>query len=69
MHQLLCGVNEAVFVDGYRIQILEVTADTVRIGLSTRGNQQVQHEIALPSAAVPAVPPRWQNSSNRPAIN
>lgn len=52
MHQLLCGVDDTVFVDGYRVQILEVSADEVRIGLSTGDSGNTVHQIRLPALAV-----------------
>ena len=58
MHQLLCAVDEEVFVDGYCVRILEVTAETVRIGLSVRGTQRSVHEIRIPSAQQSASTPR-----------
>jgi hypothetical protein len=69
MHQLLCGVDDAVLVDGYRIEILEVCGEAVRIGLSTRGNDRVVHEITLPATALPRPAARWQGRSTRPTVN
>jgi hypothetical protein len=64
MHQLQCGVDDTVFVDGYRVQILEVTADEVRIGISTSGSDQAVHQIRLPALAMAAVAERCAASSH-----
>jgi hypothetical protein len=69
MHQLLCGVEDAVFVDGYRIEILEVTGELVRIGLSTQDNPHTVHEIKLPAVQTQRPAARWQSLSSRPAVN
>lgn len=50
MHQRLCGVNESLFVGGYEVTILEVTEDSVQIGLSTPGSGRVVHDIRLAGA-------------------
>ena len=48
MHQLLCGADETIVIDGYWIQVLRVTQTEVRFGISTRGNDGRVHEIRVP---------------------
>jgi hypothetical protein len=48
MHQLQCGVAETIVIDGYLVEILEVSEDAVTVGVSTRGNEQRVHQISLP---------------------
>lgn len=67
MQQLLCAVDEEVFVDGYCVRILEVTTDTVRIGLSIRGTQRSIHEIRIPSAQQASTTPRPLVMGPRPS--
>ena len=52
MHQLLCGVDETLLVDGYRIEILEVTEDGVTFGLSTGESDRTIHAVQLAVAGV-----------------
>lgn len=69
MHQLLCGVNDTVIIDGYRVQVLEVTSEVVRLGLSTPGGDRVVHEISLTHGAPANRPTLSGPSYTRPAIN
>lgn len=69
MHQLLCGVNETLFVDGYRIEILEVTDEAVRFGLSTHGSPRTVHEVRLPAAEVTRLTTHRYAAADRPAVN
>lgn len=69
MHQLLCGVKETLFVDGYRIEVLEVTDDVVRIGLSTHGCPRTVHEVRLPAAETSPLTSIRYEAADRPAVN
>ncbi|MEZ6057315.1 MAG: hypothetical protein R3C01_11480 [Planctomycetaceae bacterium] len=47
MHQLQFGVNDVFVVGEYHFKIIEVSADNVRIGLSSNGNSGKRQEIVL----------------------
>lgn len=68
MHQRLCGVNESLFLGGYEVTILEVTGDSVQIGLSTPGRGRVVHQIRLAPADA-ADQRRHAEEATRPALN
>ena len=53
MHQLACGVDDTISIDGYLVKIVSVTETEVRFGISTGGDRRRVHEITLPRTAVP----------------
>lgn len=72
MHQLTCGVDEKVWIDGYCLEILQVADGIVRFGVSVpvaAGRPMIpSHEIRLPAQGAAS---RLEDASapSPPAVN
>lgn len=53
MHQWTCGVNDTLWIDGYQVQVIDVTDEFVKLGVALPREKGRLHEIRLPSAASP----------------
>ncbi len=51
MHQFECGVNEQLVVGEYRVEILEISAEEVCLGLSVDGTAGYVHRVSIPRNA------------------
>jgi hypothetical protein len=51
MHQVLCGVEERIVVDGYQFRVVEVTPDSVKLELLVGDSGRTRHDVKLVSAA------------------
>jgi hypothetical protein len=66
MHQWTCGVDDTLWIDGYQVQVIDVTDEVVKLGVALPMGERGLHEIRLPSASSPA-PSAGEPSSSSPS--
>ena len=69
MHQWTCGVDDTLWIDGYQVQVIDVTEEGVKLGVVLPQRERGQHEIRLPSVASPEPREEGRSSPSPSTVN
>lgn len=69
MHQWTCGVDDTLWIDGYQVQVIDVTEEGVKLGVALPLGESGQHEIRLPSVVSPVPGEGGPPSSSPSTVN